>query len=106
MSRVWRSIDWGTRIRLGRARLVVLSGHLDTVPINRNLPSRREGDVLHGCGTVDMKGGDAVMLAIAALSAEARHDLTFVFYDCEEIEAERNGLTRIQRDLVKWLRGD
>ncbi|MDX3658713.1 succinyl-diaminopimelate desuccinylase [Streptomyces sp. ID05-26A] len=94
------------RTNLGRERRVVLAGHLDTVPINQNFPSRREGDVLHGCGTVDMKGGDAVMLAIAALSADARHDLTFVFYDCEEIEAERNGLTRIQRELEEWLRGD
>lgn len=94
------------RTHLGRERRVVLAGHLDTVPINQNFPSRREGDVLHGCGTVDMKGGDAVMLAIAALSADARHDLTFVFYDCEEIEAERNGLTRIQRELEEWLRGD
>lgn len=94
------------RTHLGRDRRVVLAGHLDTVPINENFPSRREGDVLHGCGTVDMKGGDAVMLAIAALSADARHDLTFVFYDCEEIEAERNGLTRIQRDLGEWLLGD
>jgi succinyl-diaminopimelate desuccinylase len=94
------------RTNLGRERRVVLAGHLDTVPINRNFPSRREGDVLHGCGTVDMKGGDAAMLAIAALSAEARHDLTFVFYDCEEIEAERNGLTRIEREAVEWLTGD
>ncbi|GGU60921.1 succinyl-diaminopimelate desuccinylase [Lentzea flava] len=94
------------RTNLGRERRVVLAGHLDTVPINQNFPSRREGDVLHGCGTVDMKGGDAVMLAIAALSLNARHDLTFVFYDCEEIEAERNGLTRIQRDLQEWLKGD
>lgn len=94
------------RTNLGKERRVVLAGHLDTVPINQNFPSRREGDVLHGCGTVDMKGGDAVMLAIAARSAEARHDLTFVFYDCEEIEAERNGLTRIQKDLVEWLQGD
>ncbi|MFS8101371.1 succinyl-diaminopimelate desuccinylase [Lentzea alba] len=94
------------RTNLGRARRVVLAGHLDTVPINQNFPSRREGGVLHGCGTVDMKGGDAVMLGIAARSAEARHDLTFVFYDCEEIEAERNGLTRIQRELVEWLQGD
>ncbi|WP_329787753.1 succinyl-diaminopimelate desuccinylase [Lentzea sp. DG1S-22] len=94
------------RTNAGRERRVVLAGHLDTVPINDNFPSRREGDVLHGCGTVDMKGGDAVMLAIAALSADARHDLTFVFYDCEEIEAERNGLTRIERDLTQWLLGD
>ncbi len=94
------------RTNLGKERRVVLAGHLDTVPINRNFPSRREGDVLHGCGTVDMKGGDAVMLALAALSQNARHDLTFIFYDCEEIEAERNGLTRIERELVEWLRGD
>ncbi|GLY52500.1 succinyl-diaminopimelate desuccinylase [Lentzea sp. NBRC 102530] len=94
------------RTSLGRDRRVVLAGHLDTVPINQNFPSRREGDVLHGCGTVDMKGGDAVMLALAALSADASYDLTFVFYDCEEIEAERNGLTRIQRDLPEWLLGD
>ncbi|WP_053739526.1 succinyl-diaminopimelate desuccinylase [Nocardia sp. NRRL S-836] len=94
------------RTNLGRDRRVVLAGHLDTVPVNQNFPGRREGDVLHGCGTVDMKGGDAVMLAIAALSGDARHDLTFVFYDCEEIEAERNGLTRIERDLGEWLRGD
>ncbi|MFI6101236.1 succinyl-diaminopimelate desuccinylase [Lentzea sp. NPDC051213] len=94
------------RTNLGKQRRVVLAGHLDTVPINQNFPSRREGDILHGCGTVDMKGGDAVMLAIAALSQNASHDLTFVFYDCEEIEAERNGLTRIQRDLVEWLHGD
>jgi succinyl-diaminopimelate desuccinylase len=94
------------RTNLGRDRRVVLAGHLDTVRINQNFPSRREGEILHGCGTVDMKGGDAVMLAIAALSAQARHDLTFVFYDCEEIEAERNGLTRIQRELGDWLLGD
>ncbi|WP_394613818.1 succinyl-diaminopimelate desuccinylase [Lentzea sp. JNUCC 0626] len=94
------------RTTLGRSRRVVLAGHLDTVPINQNFPSRREGDVLHGCGTVDMKGGDAVMLALAALSSSAAYDLTFVFYDCEEIEAERNGLTRIQRDLPEWLLGD
>src|SRR5688572_232237 len=94
------------RTHLGRERRVVLAGHLDTVPINQNFPSRLEGDVLHGCGTVDMKGGDAVMLAIAARSADARHDLTFVFYDCEEIEAERNGLTRIERELPEWLAGD
>jgi len=94
------------RTNLGRERRVVLAGHLDTVPINQNFPSRREGEILHGCGTVDMKGGDAVMLAIAALSQNASHDLTFIFYDCEEIEAERNGLTRIQKDLVEWLQGD
>jgi len=94
------------RTNLGRDRRVVLAGHLDTVPVNDNLPSRREGDVLHGLGTVDMKGGDAVMLALAATAPEPKSDLTFLFYDCEEIEADRNGLGRIERDLPEWLAGD
>jgi succinyl-diaminopimelate desuccinylase len=98
------------RTNLGRPSRVVLAGHLDTVPINDNLPLRRtgaDGDlVLHGCGTVDMKGGDAVFLHLAATIAEPAHDLTFIFYDCEEIEASRNGLGRIERDLPEWLRGD
>ncbi|MGH3439401.1 MAG: succinyl-diaminopimelate desuccinylase [Sciscionella sp.] len=98
------------RTNLGRARRVVLAGHLDTVPINGNHPHRRTGSgpdlALHGCGTVDMKGGDAAMLHLAATVAEPRHDLTFVFYDCEEIEVSRNGLGRIERELPDWLRGE
>ncbi|WP_461122637.1 succinyl-diaminopimelate desuccinylase [Saccharothrix stipae] len=94
------------RTNLGRPSRVVLAGHLDTVPINDNLPSRLEDGVLHGCGTVDMKGGDAVMLHLAATVTDPRHDLTFVFYDCEEVEAVRNGLGRIERELPDWLRGD
>ncbi|WP_043730198.1 succinyl-diaminopimelate desuccinylase [Kutzneria sp. 744] len=98
------------RTNLGRPSRVVLAGHLDTVPINGNLPLRRTGSgddlVLHGCGAVDMKGGDAVFLHLAATIAEPVHDLTFIFYDCEEIEATRNGLGRIERELPEWLRGD
>jgi len=98
------------RTRLGRPSRVVLAGHLDTVPVNDNLPLRRTGsgedEVLHGCGTVDMKGGDAVMLHLAATVLAPRHDLTFVFYDCEEIDAARNGLGRIERDLPDWLAGE
>jgi len=79
------------RTNLGRASRVVLAGHLDTVPENGNLPSRREGsgddEVLHGLGTVDMKGGDAVFLHLAATLAEPKHDVTFIFYDNEEVEA-------------------
>jgi succinyl-diaminopimelate desuccinylase len=62
--------------------------------------------MLHGCGTVDMKGGDAVILHIAATLPRPRHDLTFVFYDCEEVAADRNGLGRIERELPEWLTGD
>ena len=94
------------RTCLGRESRVVLAGHLDTVPVNDNLPLRRSEGVLHGLGTVDMKGGDAVMLHLAATLPTPRHDVTFVFYDCEEIEADRNGLGRIERELPEWLRGD
>jgi succinyl-diaminopimelate desuccinylase len=94
------------RTALGRARRVVLAGHLDTVPIADNVPSRRAGDILHGCGTTDMKSGDAMLLHLAATVAEPSRDLTFVFYDCEEVEHDRNGLTRIERDLPDWLTAD
>ncbi|ANS26955.1 succinyl-diaminopimelate desuccinylase [Rhodococcus opacus] len=85
---------------------VMLAGHLDTVPIADNVPSRREGDLLHGCGTVDMKSGDAVFLHLAATIENLAHDLTLVFYDCEEIAAVHNGLGRIERENPDWLRAD
>ncbi|GAB3154529.1 succinyl-diaminopimelate desuccinylase [Amycolatopsis sp. NPDC004378] len=94
------------RTNLGRASRVVLAGHLDTVPENGNLPSRREGDILHGLGTVDMKSGDAVFLHLAATLSSPKHDMTFVFYDNEEVEAVKNGLGRIERELPEWLAGD
>ncbi len=94
------------RTNLGRPSRVVLAGHIDTVPVNDNLPLRRTDGHLHGLGTVDMKSGDAVMLHLAATLPSPRHDVTFVFYDCEEVEAARNGLGRIERELPEWLRGD
>ncbi|MGW5745916.1 succinyl-diaminopimelate desuccinylase [Amycolatopsis sp. NPDC003861] len=98
------------RTNLGRESRVVLAGHLDTVPENGNLPSRREGsgdeEILHGLGTVDMKGGDAVFLHLAATLPSPKHDVTFVFYDNEEVEAVKNGLGRIERELPEWLAGD
>jgi succinyl-diaminopimelate desuccinylase len=98
------------RTALGRAERVVLAGHLDTVPIADNVPSRRDGDVLYGCGTSDMKSGDAVMLRLAHLvgsgALDPRVDLTWVFYDCEEIEAARNGLGRLARTRPEALAGD
>lgn len=94
------------RTSLGRPSRVILAGHLDTVPINDNLPVRRTEGFLHGVGTCDMKSGDAVMLHLAATLPNPRHDVTFVFYDCEEIESARNGLGRIERDLPDWLTGN
>ena len=98
------------RTDFGRPQRIVLAGHLDTVPVADNLPSRREGDILHGCGTADMKSGVAVMLRLAHLigsrDLDPRFDLTWVYYDCEEVEAARNGLGRLARDRPDQLRGD
>lgn len=94
------------RTSLGRSRRVLLGGHLDTVPVAGNLPSRREGDRLYGCGTSDMKSSLAVMLRLAAGVTEPRYDLTWVFYDNEEVEAERNGLGRLSRNARDWLDAD
>ncbi|MEU5865706.1 succinyl-diaminopimelate desuccinylase [Nonomuraea sp. NPDC047529] len=94
------------RTNLGRAERVLIAGHLDTVPVAANLPSRVEGDLLYGCGTSDMKAGVAVALWLAATVPAPNRDVTYVFYDCEEIEAERNGLTRVARDHPEWLAAD
>jgi succinyl-diaminopimelate desuccinylase len=98
------------RTNLGRPTRVVLAGHLDTVPIADNLPSRVEGGLLHGCGTSDMKAGDAVMLRLAGRfgvpGAGPAHDLTFVFYDNEEVDVALNGLGRVARERRGWLYGD
>ena len=94
------------RTRLGRDQRVAVAGHLDTVPVNGNLPARLEGGVLHGLGTCDMKGGVAVALHLAATVAEPTRDVTWLFYDCEEVDAERNGLTRIGRTRPDLLAAD
>ncbi len=80
------------RTDLGRGERVVLAGHLDTVPLNDNLPSRNDGTLLHGLGTCDMKSGDAVILKLAASLPEPNRDVTFLLYEGEEIESEFNGL--------------
>ncbi|GAA0670071.1 succinyl-diaminopimelate desuccinylase [Kitasatospora atroaurantiaca] len=94
------------RTELGRAERVLIAGHLDTVPIADNLPSYVEGDLLYGCGTSDMKSGVAVQLRLAATLPEPNRDLTFVFYDCEEIEASRNGLGHLAAQHPEWLAAD
>jgi succinyl-diaminopimelate desuccinylase len=92
------------RTSLGRERRVLLAGHLDTVPIADNVPSRLDGSGrLFGCGTSDMKSGDAVLLHLAATLPDPAYDLTFVLYDNEEVEADKNGLNRIvatRRELL------
>jgi len=76
---------------------IVLAGHLDTVPPAGNERARLRDDRLYGLGTSDMKSGLAVMIALAKSVdwLQARANLTFVFYDCEEVALERNGLRKL-----------
>ena len=96
------------RTSLGRAERVVLAGHIDTVPLTAtpNLPTKQVDGLLWGRGTVDMKGGVAVMLRIAAEVPEPTRDLTFLFYDCEEIDGRFNGLGRLADTRPELLEGD
>jgi succinyl-diaminopimelate desuccinylase len=98
------------RTELGRGSRVVIAGHIDTVPVADNLPSRvttgQDGVVVWGRGACDMKGGVAVQLAAAAALTQPARDLTWIFYDCEEVEASRNGLSRISRERPRDLAGD
>jgi succinyl-diaminopimelate desuccinylase len=94
------------RTTLGRPQRVIVAGHIDTVPVAGNLPSHREQNLLYGCGSCDMKAGVAVALRLAARLTQPSQDVTWVFYDCEEVEAERNGLLRLSRNCPGLLDGD
>lgn len=94
------------RTERGRPERVIVAGHLDTVPVNANLPARNDGERLHGLGSCDMKGGVAVALALAAAISEPNRDVTYVFYECEEVEAERNGLSLLAAVRPELLEAD
>jgi succinyl-diaminopimelate desuccinylase len=96
------------RTDLGRDERVVIAGHLDTVPVNDNLPSRldEEAGILHGCGTCDMKGGDAVLLHLAATVPEPVRDVTYVLYEAEEVEERYNGLKHLAEREPDLLAAD
>ncbi|MDQ0768460.1 succinyl-diaminopimelate desuccinylase [Pseudarthrobacter defluvii] len=109
------------RTELGLGERVILAGHLDTVPLPQTegsrgtVPSSWESGVpgegiLYGRGATDMKGGVAVQLALAAGmfdgGAQPKRDVTFVFYDHEEVEAVKSGLGRLVRHHGDLLQGD
>lgn len=105
------------RTDLGLPTRVILAGHLDTVPLptvegsRGTVPSAWEDDVLYGRGAVDMKSGVAVQLALAGLVGAAdgedpAYDVTWVFYDHEEVDAMRSGLARVAREAPELLEAD
>ncbi|MEH0930010.1 succinyl-diaminopimelate desuccinylase [Micromonospora sp. CPCC 205558] len=94
------------RTDLGRSQRVVLAGHLDTVPLNNNFPSTMRGDLMYGCGTSDMKSGTAYALHLAVTLPEPRYDVTYFFYEAEEIESRYNGLNLVAEAFPEWLQAD
>lgn len=85
--------------RVGRGLpLVLLAGHLDTVPAQGNLPGRIEDRAVHGLGASDMKGGVAVMIELArwaAAGAPLAVDLGFLFFPREEIDVAESPLPEL-----------
>ena len=112
------------RTNAGRSERVVIGGHLDTVPSSGNdiaiivksgeqVPvAAADGstiateDRMYGLGTCDMKGGVAIALRLAHQLTAPTRDVTYVFYDCEEIEADFNGLKRIAEKHPEWIAAD
>ena len=98
------------RTNLGRAQRVAIAGHIDTVPINGNVPTKdlEIDGVAHlwGRGTVDMKSGTAVQLKLAAELTEPTVDITWMWYDNEEVEASKNGLALLAAVRPDLFRAD
>lgn len=98
------------RTQLGRPQRVVIAGHIDTVPINQNVPTRdieQDGEAyLWGRGTVDMKGGVAVQLKLAAELTDPEADVTWIWYDNEEVDEAQNGLFLLAQAHPDLLRAD
>ncbi|MEO6944276.1 MAG: succinyl-diaminopimelate desuccinylase, partial [Lacisediminihabitans sp.] len=98
------------RTTLGRPHRVLIAGHIDTVPVNDNLPTRYESidgrEYLWGRGTVDMKAGVAVQLKLAAELADPKVDVTWIWYDHEEVASTLNGLGRLASNRPDLLAGD
>jgi succinyl-diaminopimelate desuccinylase len=88
------------RRRAGRP-LVVLAGHLDTVPAQDNFPGRREDGVVVGLGASDMKGGLAVMIELAQTLTEPELDLAYLFFTREELAAGESPLPRFFEEYAE-----
>jgi succinyl-diaminopimelate desuccinylase len=79
--------------------VLLLAGHLDTVPAQGNIPGRIADGAVHGLGAADMKGGVAVMIElarwIAAEQPQLGLDVDFLFFPLEEVEVARSPLPEL-----------
>jgi succinyl-diaminopimelate desuccinylase len=80
----------------GGRPLVVLAGHLDTIPSQENIPGHLTDEAVVGLGASDMKGGLAVMIELARawtdLQTTPEHDLSLLFFPREELPASESAL--------------
>jgi succinyl-diaminopimelate desuccinylase len=89
-----------------KAKKIILAGHIDTVPANGNERPQISGNTIKGLGSVDMKGGIAVMIKLAELLTTSKYDTQYIFYESEEIEREKNGLFILKNTLPEYLAAD
>jgi succinyl-diaminopimelate desuccinylase len=94
------------RTAIGASKRVILAGHLDTVPLHDNFPSTADAESVYGCGSADMKSGVALALHLAVTAPTPAFDVTYLFYDCEEVAAETNGLHHVGISRPDWLEAD
>ena len=110
------------RTQFNKSERILLAGHIDTVPSSGNdvpqLVQRGQTppetdtsgvaseDRLYGLGSCDMKGGLAVGLKLAASLKSSNRDLTFMFYESEEVESIHNGLYKISQQKPELFKAD
>ncbi len=94
------------RTSQGLPSRVVWAGHIDTVPANGNDSATIADGVLSGRGSVDMKSGVAIGLKLAIELVDPAVDVTWIFYDNEEVESSKNGLGLFGAAHPEWVKGD
>lgn len=94
------------RTTRGHDTRVIIAGHIDTVPQGGVGPVRVAEGRLHGRGSVDMKSAVASHLIHALGLDSPRVDVTWMFYDQEEVDAERNGLGHFHAAHPDWFEAD
>ena len=104
VSRINNSII--AKTNFGANQRVVIAGHLDTVPANNNFPGKKTSTEVIGLGSVDMKSGIAAALKLAAAVTNSKYDVTYLFYESEEIETKYNGLELITKQAKDLLNCD